>query len=169
MKRTKRSPLFRDQEPDVYVIDTSAWINIDARPDCDIAWAVVTALIQKGRIVACAAVLNELRENPFFPRRLKPYADALQAGERGSEDPEYLRHVGYITHKFPGMSKARGPKTPADPYVVALADLEKYVVVVDETPKKKPNRKIPGVCDHLGIRWMPSEEFIALHLRTATA
>jgi|SRR6185503_2451901 len=163
MKRTKRSPLFADQEPDVYVVDTSAWINIDGRPDREVAWSIVTSLIQQGRIVACAAVLTELRENPLYRQRLKPFSEALQAGERGVEDPEYLRHVGVITHKFPGMCKARGMRTPADPYVVALAQLEKYVVVVDESPRR-PNRKIPGVCDKLGIRWISSEQFIKLHL-----
>jgi hypothetical protein len=59
------------------------------------------------------------------------------------------------------MAKARGQKTPADPYIVGLARLENYVVVVDESPRRHPNRKIPGVCDKLKIRWMSSEEFVA--------
>jgi hypothetical protein len=58
------------------------------------------------------------------------------------------------------MSRATGLKTPADPYIVALAELEGYVVVADETCRKRPNRKIPGVCQQRGIRCITLAEFI---------
>ena len=165
MKRRRSLPLFKSIEPDVYLIDTSAWLNIDSCPDSEGVWNTVVALIKQGRIVACAQVLAELRDDPIYLLRLKPYEEALQAGDRGSDDPTYLQHVGKITHDHPSMSKATGSKTPADPYVVALAEIEDYVVVAEETATRRPNRKIPGVCQQRGIRCKTLAEFIAAETR----
>jgi hypothetical protein len=152
--------LFRSTEPDVYLIDTSAWLNIDLRADAEEVWLFIVDLIEQGRIVACAEVLGELEENEIYLLRLEPYAAALKAGDRKSDDIEYLIHVGKITHAHPGMSRATAQKTPADPYVVALAELEGYVVVADETCRKRPNRKIPGVCKQRQIRCKTLDEFV---------
>lgn len=161
MKRRHSLPLFRSIEPDVYLIDTSSWLNIDLRTDSEDVWQLIAGLIEQGRIVACAQVLQELRESPIYMLRLKPYEAALQAGDKNSDDPSYLLHVGKITHDHPGMCKATGWKTRADPYVVALAELEGYVVVADETSTRRPNRKIPGVCLQRGIRCMTLTQFIS--------
>ncbi len=159
VKRRRSLPLWRSVEPDVYLIDTSSWLNIESRADSEDAWRLVVDLIEQGRIVACAQVLGELRENPMYGSRLKQYEEALQAGDRNSDDPDYLLHVGRITHGYPNMCKATGAKTPADPYVVALAELEGYVVVADESTKRQ-NRKIPGVCQQRGIRCTTLAQFI---------
>lgn len=151
-------PLFRGSALDVYLIDTSAWLNIDARTDSESVWQLIVALIEQGRIVVCAQVLVELRENPIYMLRLKPYEKALQAGDR--DDPDFLQHVGRITHDHPAMSKATSAKTPADPYVVALAECEDYIVVADESSTKRPNRKIPGVCKQRKIRCLTLAKFI---------
>jgi hypothetical protein len=136
-------------------------LDIDSRADSEDVWKLIVALIEQGRIVACAQVFQELRNSPIYMLRLKPYEEALQAGDKNSDDPSYLQQVGKITHDYPGMSKATGSKTPADPYVVALAELEGYVVVADEMNTKRPNRKIPGVCHQLRIRCMTLAEFVS--------
>jgi hypothetical protein len=161
VKRRRPLPLFRCIEPDVYLIDTSAWLNIDSRTDSDDLWKLIISLIEQGRIVACAQVLGELRDDPIYRSRLKPYERALQAGDRSGDDIAYLKHVGKVTHDHPAMSKAMGWKTPADPYVVALAELENYVVVSDETTAIKRSRKIPGVCQQRQIRCITLDEFVA--------
>jgi uncharacterized protein DUF4411 len=168
MKRHYRPPLFRATEPDVYEIDTSAWLNVDSRADSEEVWRSIIALINEGRVVSCAQVLSEMRDNPLYLTRLKPYEAALQAGDRNADDPQYLLHVGKITHAYPAMCKARGEKTPADPYVVALAELEGYVVVADETCRKRPNRKIPGVCQQRKIRCITLSLFVE-EIRATTA
>jgi hypothetical protein len=43
--------------------------------------------------------------------------------------------------------------------VIALAEREHYVVVADES-LKRPNRKIPGVCQQLGVRCITLAKFI---------
>lgn len=160
MKRRSSNPLFRAIEPDVYVIDTSAWINIDTRDDSGAVWRLIESLIEQGRIVACAQVLEELRENPIYLLRLHPYENALKAADRGIDDIDYLMLVGRITHEHQAMCGARGRKTKADPYVVALAEIDNYVVVADETCTHKPNRKIPGVCKKRGVRYLTLAEFV---------
>lgn len=162
MKRRRPLPLFETLEPDVYAVDTSAWLNIDDRPDSNEVWTIIVTLIEQGRIVVCAQVLEEFRDNPIYLLRLKRYEKALLAGDRNSSDLEYLQHVGRVTFEHPAMSKATGIRTPADPYLVALAELEKYVIVADETCNKRPNRKIPGVCKMRGIRCLTLNEFIAV-------
>ncbi len=149
--------LFRNAEP-VYVIDTSAWFNLELRADCEDLWKSIVALIERGRIVICTQVFEELKNNSIYTR-LQQYEAALKAGDEKSDDPDYLLHVGRITHAHPGLSRAAGRKTPADPYVIALAQREQYVVVADES-LKRANRKIPGVCKKLGIRCLSLAEFV---------
>jgi len=159
MIRRRPLPLFPTEEPDVYLIDTSSWLEIDGRLDSEDTWALIATLIEKGRIVACSQVLDELRDNPIYLSRFKPHEKALLAGSRRNEI-EYLQYVGRVTYEHPAMSKATGIKTPADPYVIALAELEGYVIVADETCRKRPNRKIPGVCKKRGVRCITLGEFI---------
>jgi len=160
MKRPRSLPLFRSTEPDVFLFDTSAWLSIDSLPNRDEVWATIRHLIESGRLFTCQQVINELRDDPIYETRIKPFEKALLAGDH-SNDMEHLMRVGKITYDFPAMSKARGAKTPADPYVVALAKEEGYVVVAEETTNKRKNRKIPGVCEQLKIRCIMLKEFVA--------
>jgi hypothetical protein len=77
VKRRRSLPLFRAIEPDVYLIDSSAWLNVDLRADSEDVWRMVVNLIEEGRIVACATVLSELRDDPMYGLRLKPYDRSL--------------------------------------------------------------------------------------------
>ena len=160
MKRRRSLPLFDKTEPDVYLFDTSAWLDIDSLTKCEEVWVMIRRLVEEGRIFTCSQVLAELHADPMYLVRIKPLERALLAGDGNSNDPVYLRHVGKITHDFPGMSKATSSKTPADSYVVALAQMEKYIVVADENMRRK-TRKIPGVCQELGIRCVTLSKFIA--------
>ena len=54
MKRRRSLPLFKSVEPDVYEIDSSSWLKIDTRQDSEEVWALIVAIIEQGRIVACA-------------------------------------------------------------------------------------------------------------------
>jgi len=158
MKRRHSTPLFQQVEPDVYVIDTSAWCNIDQRSDAADVWSLIVELIGEGRIVVCATVLDEMQEEDFYMLRIFPHETALRAGDRN--DPDYLLHVGKVTYQHPAMSGAAGFRNKADPYVVALAELENYVVVSDESCRRRPHRKIPGVCQQRGIKHKTLAEFV---------
>lgn len=159
-KRRQALPLLNSIEPDVYLVDTSAWSKIDSRPDAEAVWRLVSDLIKCGRVYACSQVMAELRGNAFYRKRIKPHEKSLQFGDLNSDDPAYLQHVGRITHDHPGMSKATSWKTRADPYVVALAELQGYVVVAEENTNKRPNTKIPGVCKKRRIRCLTLDGFV---------
>jgi hypothetical protein len=108
--------------------------------------------------------MAELRPDPIYSR-VKRYERALLANDGKLTDPEFLQTVGQITHDYPGMCKARGQKTPADPYIIALAQLEGFVVVADEGTARRKSRKIPGACQKLGICCKTLEEFISAEMR----
>jgi hypothetical protein len=67
---------------------------------------MIVDLIEQGRIVACAPVLSELRDDPIYGLRLKPYDRPLQAGDRDADDIEYLLRVGAITRDFSGNEQS---------------------------------------------------------------
>jgi len=150
VKRRHSLPLLQSQLPDVYLIDTSAWFNINERQDRQDVWRLIVDLIGHGRIVAPAQVLGELRDDQIFKTHLKPYETELLAGDHGTDDISYLQLVGRTTHDYPSMAKATGEKTPADPYVVALAETEGHVVVADES-RKRANRKYPASATSEGL------------------
>ena len=79
MKGSPPPLLFRSVEP-VYEIDTAAWLNIELRSDCEDIWRIIIALIERGRIVACAPVIDEMRNNLIWAR-LQQYEAALRAGD----------------------------------------------------------------------------------------
>jgi len=164
MKRRASFPLFHKIEPVVYLFDTSAWLDIEPLPRREAVWATIRRLTDEGRVVTCAQVLAELREDPIYLARIKPLEQALLTGDGNGGDPVYLQRVGRITHDFPGMCRAMGSKTPADPYIVALAQMENYTVIADENMKRK-NRKIPGVCLQLGIACWTLSKFIAVEVK----
>lgn len=167
MKRRPERTLF-DREPEaVYLIDSSAWFNIDERPDSEEVWKIIFRLIGEERIKVCSEVFNEIRETKVY-ERLQFREAALKDGLRRSTDLDFLRTLGDITHKHPSMCKARSRKQVADPYVIAHAELDGYVVVADESTKR-PNRKIPGACGKRGIRCHSLDRFIADNSTSAAA
>ena len=145
-------------QPPAYAVDTSSWLNVDSLPEPEDAWVTIRGLIKTGRLFTCAQVLTELRHDPIY-LLIRPLERALLSGGGGVNDIEYLRCVGRITHDFPAMSKARSSKTPADPYLVGLAQMEAYIVVADEGTKRI-SRKIPGVCHQLGIRCITISQLV---------
>jgi len=165
MKRRRHYPLFEKTEPKVYLFDTSAWFNIDSFSNREEIWSTIRRLaVEEGRVCTCAQVIGELHDDPIYINRVKPIEKELLSGDASGGDPTYLMKVGKITHDFPAMSKATGTKTPADPYVVALAQMENYTVVADESMERK-NRKIPGVCEQLKICCMTLKDFISAEVK----
>jgi Domain of unknown function (DUF4411) len=158
MKRRADRTLFDGPDSEVYLIDSSAWFNIDLRDDCGQVWQRIYQLIAEKRIVICAEVFDEIRNSTVY-ERIKLHEAALKEGDLASTDLEYLQLIGKITHEHPSMSRARSRKFAADPYVVALAKLQGYTVVADES-RARVNRKIPGACRKLDVCCLTLEEFV---------
>ena len=159
MRRRFSATLFEKTPPKVYLFDTSAWLNIEALPGKEDIWSAIRGLVEQGRLFTCGSVIGELKDDPIYEARIKPLEKGLLADDPNSNNIAFLQHVGKITHDFPSMSKARGAKTPADSYVIARAQMEECIVVADENKRRKA-RKIPGVCEKLGICCKTLKEFI---------
>ena len=48
----------------------------------------------------------------------------------------------------------------ADPYLISVAKVDGSIVVTNETMNRNPKRKIPFVCQELGIPCMTFDEFM---------
>jgi hypothetical protein len=148
-----------EPEPPVYLVDTSAWFNIELRDDREHVWEIVYRLVGKQRIKVCPEVFGEIKNDPVY-EKLRLREATLKIGLRTANDLEYLTLIGEITHEHPRMCKARSRKRVADPYVIAQAELNGYVVVADES-RKQPSRKIPGVCQKRHVRCIDLDQFVA--------
>jgi hypothetical protein len=144
MKRERRPPLLALLEPPTYVMDTSSWLNVDERHDADISWPLLIKLIQQQRLVAPAEVIEEVKVNEAAWARLQAYESALKGALTTGD--QYLLLAGQIAFAHPGIAGIRSRKTKADPFVIALAKLEGFTVVTNETTRRRPNRKMPTVC-----------------------
>jgi hypothetical protein len=150
--------LFDGPEPEVYLIDSSSWFNIEIHLDGGKIWPRIYKLIGEKRIVVCGEVFEEIRKSPIY-ERLRFHEAALREGDLPTSDVEYLQLIGKITREHPSMSKARSRKFCADPYIVALAKIQGYTVVADESDGRA-NKKIPGACKKLGVRCIKLPQFI---------
>ena len=169
MRKDSNLTLFDSDEPKptIYIVDSSAWFNIDLRQDCDHVWEIVYRLIGERRIKTCGEVFDEIRGDPVY-QRLRLHEATLKLDLRTSSDLEYLKLVGEITHKHPRMCKARSRKHVADPYVIAHAELAGHIVVADESTKQ-PSKKIPGVCHKRGVKCIDLDQFVADNSSAAAA
>lgn len=135
-----------------YSIDTSeilhAWHRYppDVFPD---VWASLDYFIGQGIVIASEAVLWELEVKDDKPRDW-----ARQSGMFVPIDEEIQQRVDAILKKYPRLVDERKEQSGADPFVIALAQIEGCTVVTGEVYGTANRPKIPDVCDALGIRWI---------------
>jgi hypothetical protein len=139
-RRGDKSPLFADDLEVEYLVDTSSWISLNDGVDKGEMWPIVQALIVAGRLFSPMIVIGETRSAHDL---IKPYVDQLATCDRN--DADYLLRVGVIARKYRRMCKPDGSRTKADPFLVALAILDGYTIVAEESLKRSGS-KIPGVC-----------------------
>jgi len=133
-----------------YSIDTSILIEgyRDYSPDVlPTLWEKLEELIQKGEVIASEEVLEELK---------KQDDDVLAWAKKNSmmfkqTDEKVQENVKVILQQFPEITKQN--RSSADPFVIALAMVEKCKVVTRERPSNNSKRpKIPDICKALGIQ-----------------
>lgn len=151
----------------IYIFDSAAWIECNGRAGDNRIPTLLDSLHGRRRICSPKQVFKELEKPGEISAWVQERRSELQA-IRGLP-PEYARNVGTVQWRFPSMGKAMGPKERADPFVVGLSltmnsDKQPWIVVTSESRKKRPNRKIPGVCDILGLQCISLDELIELEL-----
>ncbi len=144
-----------------YCIDTSALIHgwqraysIKAFPAL---WDRVNGLILDGLLIAPDEVKVELEKkaDDLYDWLCNRDSVFIEIDENIQEA------VHQILESYPMLLDTRKHRSAADPFVIALAQLEKCTLVTQEgkTGKiSKPN--IPDVCDALNIHWVTLHDMI---------
>lgn len=136
-----------------YSIDTSALLNAWRRsypPDVfPSLWRKIDELIENGALIASEEVLVELERKDDEVYRW--------AQERASMfvpiDGHVQQLVRNILQSYRRLVDTRRNRSGADPFVIALAQIEGCTVVTNELPSSNLSKpRIPDVCAALAIR-----------------
>lgn len=139
----------------VYSLDTSALIDgierFYPRRNFPALWQHIDELIDSGRLLISEEVWIEAQ---VVDAPLREWC--LETGA-GRERAVYLTTaevgavVGEITTAFPRWSEPGG-KNGADPFVIAVAEVEHGMVISGEVGGGPVNTKIPYVCEQRHVR-----------------
>lgn len=139
----------------LYSFDTSAflepWNRHYPRDHFPSLWEKLGDLINSGNIIATEEVRIELARIEDDVYRWALEREKMFIPVRG----EIQQAVKSILDKYPRLVDKRRNRSGADPFVIALAQIqmEKCTVVTYETHGNiQTNPRIPDVCDALGIR-----------------
>lgn len=144
-----------------YCFDTSALIwmkNIYIPKTFVTLWAKFGELVDKGIVISPREVLDEIAAKD----------DELHKWAKSKKlmfyelDPEQIALAQDIVRSFPSLIDGNKTIPEADPFVIALARKKGALVVTQETlvfPVVK-KVKIPNVCNHHGVEYIDTTEFI---------
>ena len=148
-----------------YCIDTSAliaaWSERYPPKLFPGVWERIDKLIKEGRLVAPEDVRREVRDKAdglfdWVNERRALFVDLeLEIQERAKE---ILREHPWLLKNVPG-------KSPADPFVIALAMERSLIVVTEEAPGSPKKPKIPLVCSAYNVECINLLELLTRELR----
>jgi predicted nucleic acid-binding protein len=137
-----------------YAIDTSALVRLEERRDAKI-WPKFFALISEHRVKTVTFVMDELvRTSATTVTRLKAYRNDFVYRDMG----DLVSEASRLINLYPKMSRPRSRRTVADPWVIALAQVEGMTVVTCEL--SNPAIHIPDVCKREGVDCRDLDFFI---------
>ncbi|MBI2857708.1 MAG: DUF4411 family protein [Chloroflexi bacterium] len=134
-----------------YCIDTSAILTAWRRtypPDVfPSVWTKIDELINQRKLIASEEVLIELEKKDD-----EVHAWARQRGQMFVPiEGQTQQVVRDILRRYPRLLDTRRNRSGADPFVIALAQIEGCVVVTNEGLSNSPARpQIPDICQALG-------------------
>jgi len=139
-----------------YSLDTSAlldgWIRYYPPDVFPKLWTGVESLIKAGKMAATIEVQRELEKKDDDVRK---WAKS-QSGLFVAVDADLQKALKHVLLKFPNLVDAKRSRSKADPFVIALAIVNKCGVVTAERPAgttaKRP--RIPDVCQGLKVKCM---------------
>lgn len=145
----------------IYSIDTSAlldgWIRYYPPDIFPGLWRRIEDLIGQGALRATEEVLEELkRKDDDVFKWAKLHMEMFVPIDESTQEI-----VTTILKDFEKLVDTRKNRSFADPFVIALAHLNKCTIVSGEKGTGNPDRpKIPDVCRALGIRCISLLELI---------
>ena len=119
----------------------------------------IEELIAAERFIATEEVLRELQRKDDevyrWARKRKPLAIPL--------DEEIQTVVAEILAKHPRLVGQLKERSTADPFVIALAEIRKCIVLTQEQRSPTPRRpRIPDVCEARGVKCVGVLDLIRL-------
>ncbi|MER8830871.1 DUF4411 family protein [Mesorhizobium sp. M0938] len=136
----------------VYCIDTSAligaWYERYKPKRFPKLWDEFDKLIGAGRLVSSLLVQTECaKRSPELHEWLKEREHMFIAPDQAIQ-----RRVQHVLNTYSGLVAAGKEKFAADSFVIATAEIHGYTLITEETGPDSL-RKIPGVCNAMGISW----------------
>lgn len=136
----------------IYCIDSCALIDAwQAYPitHFETVWEGLEALISSNRLIAADEVRGELEQGADECFRWAK----RQSGLFCPIDQKQQQSVRLITQQFPGLSNQVARRSLADPWIIALAQARRAMVITQEKGRRNPVApKIPDVCRKLGLQ-----------------
>ena len=122
-------------------------------------WSRLDEIIKSGQLIASEEVFHDLEKKEDG---LHDWVKERKEMLVGISD-EIQDNVTKIMKEFPKFVDERTGKSFADPFVIATAMETETIVVTGESGGTASRPKIPYVCDHLGVPWIPTIELIEHH------
>ena len=146
-----------------YVFDTSIWIDIRRAcpPDVFVTlWAEIAGAIAAGSLRCPDVVLTEVERTSVrdgLDVTLKRYPGLFVP-----LDLSLQQALQQVMNYGSDLVDPTGQVDKADPYLIALAYMNSGTVVTDERRRRGTTgrKKIPDVCDDMGVPCLTWEEFL---------
>jgi phytoene/squalene synthetase len=108
-------------------------------------------LVEEGRLFAPEEVLKELEYQE------DDLTDWAKKHRKMFVPPDYhqIAFLTEIARDFPQLAQSKVSANTADPFVIALAKVNGYIVVSEERRGSFQNPKIPQICAHYHVTHVP--------------
>lgn len=159
-----------------YCLDTSVYTQAHRSYYAfDIAppfWNALVTLAQNGTVISPIAVYDELKEGKDDLKQwAKDHHKILFIEPDGKVNEAYRQVVEFADKRYRDQHQIREFLKGADPWVIAQAKAHNLTVVTMEGVKQAENVdkatgrfigkiKIPNMCDHFGIKSIPTYELL---------
>ena len=160
---------FKSSQDKVYVIDTSALIQLDLifkydNPVFTAIWEEIEDLIGQGFFKTIDFVEDEIKSYEGKEEFLKQWVNKWKrllvnvTDEQSINEAIPIINSEYDTGFFDAKKLAEG-KDEADPFLIAYCKVHGYTLITNEN-KNKPN-KIPKVAEKYGVECIDIYEFLS--------
>jgi hypothetical protein len=157
--------------PKIYIIDTCCYMDLDRihpRPQyaCSEServkiWKGIGSLGKQERVYLISHIHDELEQH--YPKPLPDYFRSIPIIKTGLGVPDLSSDVAGILAIHPSLINPtlKHTKDSADPWIIAVARKNGWIVVTNELPGKSPAKcKIPDACEDLGVKCLRFEAFV---------
>lgn len=134
-----------------YVFDSNVFMNLQQRQPVDVypsVWEKISELMESGIIVSSQEVYEEILAGEDY---LSKWAKQRRTCFLPT-DEETQKIVRIVLSKHRGLVEGGKKKNNADPFVIAVAQINNCTIVSEEARTNNLNSpKIPDVCSYLGL------------------